>query len=62
MEDIWALQVVGEEAQWVVPQDHPVSNGQLHCCGTGPGTQGSGAQEVAGPLPTHSPFDDNLKD
>lgn len=61
MEDIWAQQVVGEEAQWVVPQDHPGSNGPLHCCGSGHGTRGTGAQGVAGPLLPHSPLDDNLK-
>lgn len=58
MEGIWGLQVAVGEAQWVVPQVHPGSNVQLHCCGTGPGTGGTGLLEEAGPLLPHSPSDD----
>lgn len=62
VEGIWGLQVVVVEAQWVVRQDHPGSNGQLRCCGTGPGTGGTGSQVEAGPLPPHSPLDDKERD
>lgn len=53
---IWGLQVAVAEAQWVVWESHPGSNGQLHCCGTGPGTEGTGPRVEAGPLPPRSPF------
>lgn len=59
MEGIWDLQMGVVEARWVVQQCHPGSNGQLHCCGTGPETVGTGLQVEAGPLPPHSPLDDN---
>lgn len=58
MEGIWGPQVAVGEAQWVAQQIHPGSNVQLHCCGTGPGTEGTGLLEGAGPLPPHFPSDD----
>ena len=61
VEGIWAPQVAEVAARWVVWRSHPESNVQLRCSETGPGTEGTGSQEGAGPLPPRSPLRKNNK-